>query len=375
MHTKTELHTHLLGMLSFPNFMKFLDKYNFKLPLNRKGEIDFESEDVKYYSPLDLINNKKVKEQFTIPHGKQVPYESMVKYYSTRGDVLASLVSEICKRSKVDFEKNPEKKNIISAEIYAKYLTMSLLELADQGVEYVEISFSNYNTIKLLLSKMPENLQNKIRYNFLLSTDRGRTRKNFAQSAKNLQDLIDKGLCVGFDIMGEETPMSASDIDPNSPTSMAKKLDPIIQVLHKSEHSTLRIHSGESRNSENNTLHTLKAIKHVANKLQIEIPPPQIRVGHGVHFVKDKEYIRLLKELGCIVEINASSNYALSNVDDYKEIPYKYYLDNDIPIVLSTDGHGLYDTTAKKELEIAASVVGLDGILRILDTDSKMLKR
>ena len=50
-------------------------------------------------------------------------------------------------------------------------------------------------------------------------------------------------------------------------------------------------------------------------------------------------------------------------------------MDNDIPIVLSTDGHGLYDTTAKKELEIAASVVGLDGVLRILDTDSKMLKR
>ena len=59
MKTKTELHTHLLGMLSFPNLMMFLDKYGVKIPINRKGEVDYENDDVIYYAPLELINNKK----------------------------------------------------------------------------------------------------------------------------------------------------------------------------------------------------------------------------------------------------------------------------------------------------------------------------
>ena len=374
MKTKTELHTHLLGMLSFPNLMRFLDKYGVKIPINRKGEVDYENDDVIYYAPLELINNKKIQRQFTIPHGEQVPYSSMVTYYSNRGNVISSVISEICKDKKIDI-KDLDGKNEVAIEVYSKYLAMSLEELASQGVEYVEVSFSNYNVIKGLISKLPKSVTDKIKCNFLLSTDRGRSKKNFNQSAKNLEELMSKGLCVGFDIMGEETPMSGSDIDPHSPTSMAKKLDSIVEVLHKSEHSTLRIHSGESRDSENNTLHMLKAIKYIANKKGITIPPPSIRVGHGVHFVKDKEYIKLLKELSCVVEINASSNYALSNVDSYSEIPYKYYIDNDIPIVLSTDGHGLYDTTVKKELEIAKSILGLEGIFSIIDTDRNMIKK
>ena len=375
MKTKTELHTHLLGMLSFDKLMRFLDKCGVMIPLNKDGKVDYESQDVTYYPPLKLINNDKVKRQFTIPHGEHVPYSDMVMYYSNRGNAIASVISKICKDKKIDIDKEVDKKNKVSAEVYAKYLSMALIELAEQGVEYVEVSFSNYTIIKGIISKLPKNVTEKIKCNFLLSTDRERSKKNFNQSAKNLAELMEKGLCVGFDIMGEETPMSGSDIDPHSPTSMAKKLEQIIIVLNKSEHSTLRIHSGESRGCENNTLHMLKAIKYVADKQGIKLPPPSIRVGHGVHFVKDKEYTTLLKELSCIVEINASSNYALSNIDSYKEIPYQYYIDHDIPIVLSTDGHGLYDTTAKKELEIAKSVVGIEGLFHIIDSDRKILKK
>jgi adenosine deaminase len=183
---------------------------------------------------------------------------------------------------------------------------------------------------------------------------------------------LNNGCCVGFDVMGSEEPMSGSDIDPNSPTSMVKKLQPIITVLNEYENTTLRLHSGETRRSEKNTIEMLKAVKYIADKKNIKLPPPKIRIGHGIHIKQNKEYIKLLKELGCVVEINASSNFALKNVDSYDQIPYKFYLDNDIPIVISTDGHGMYDTTIRQELEHARKVIGDEGVKKLISIEKKV---
>lgn len=64
----------------------------------------------------------------------------------------------------------------------------------------------------------------------------------------------------------------------------------------------------------------------------------------------------MLKELGAIIELNASSNFALGNIEEYSDLPYDYYLKNGISIVLSTDGHGLYDTSLQIEDYIASKV-------------------
>lgn len=87
------------------------------------------------------------------------------------------------------------------------------------------------------------------------------------------------------------------------------------------------------------------------------LPPPEIRIGHGIYFDKNNvNYVRMLQELGAIIEINASSNFALGNIDEYNTLPYDHYLKNGIPTVISTDGHGLYDTSLKVEDYIASKV-------------------
>ena len=62
----------------------------------------------------------------------------------------------------------------------------------------------------------------------------------------------------------------------------------------------------------------------------------------------------------------------MKNVDSYDQIPYKFYLDNDIPIVISTDGHGMYDTTIRKELEHARKVIGDEGVKKLIRIEKKV---
>lgn len=371
MQTTTDLHTHLLGMLSYNAFMIFLEEYGVKIPINKDGKVDYMSDDVKYYSPKEIKNRPDIKRQFMIPQGEKIDYDKMPTLYSNRSAAVSSIVSAGCKKLGIDL-KDISNKDKVAGKVYGNYLSLALKELIDQGVEYVEISYSNYRVISNALANVNPKLLEKIKFNFLLSTDRINSVDDFKQSAKNLKKLLNNGCCVGFDVMGSEDPMSGSDIDPNSPTSMVKKLQPIITVLNEYENTTLRLHSGETKKSEKNTIEMLKAVKYIADKKNIKLPPPKIRIGHGIHIKQNKEYIKLLKELGCVVEINASSNFALKNVDSYDQIPYKFYLDNDIPIVISTDGHGMYDTTIRQELEHTRKVIGDEGVKKLISIEKKV---
>ena len=78
----------------------------------------------------------------------------------------------------------------------------------------------------------------------------------------------------------------------------------------------------------------------------------------GVFFRDIPEYFDLLREMQVIIEINASSNIKLGNILRVTDIRYQRYLEEGIPIAISTDGHGLYDTTIEDENEKAKSVVG-----------------
>ena len=188
------------------------------------------------------------------------------------------------------------------------------------------------------------------------------------ESIVALKEGLSKGMHVGFDIMGQE--LALRDDEKNysqskKSCSLKRKLELLVETLKdtKNGFNTLRIHSGESKTSFGNTewiLKTLLEIKseYLSNNPNEKIlPPPEIRIGHGIYFDKNNDnYIEMLCKLGAIIEINASSNFALGNIDKYNALPYDYYLKNGIPIVISTDGHGLYDTSLQVEDYIASEV-------------------
>ena len=365
--TKTELHTHLMGMLSAEGFLNFLASFDYEMPLLGNGEINFESSKTERIPVKKLMGYDKVIEQISIKYGNKVSYGNLEKLYYVRSMLLKDLIAILNKDNDEDNK----------VKVYSKYLEESLKELIAQKVEYVEISFSNAKVIDEIMNNINPNITKNIKCKFLVSTDRSNVEKEFKKSARCLENLVNKGCSVGFDIMGSEIPLTALDLDKNSKLGFYKKLIPLVETLHKLKHTTLRIHSGETYMSDGNTEKILHILEDVENDLGISLPPPFIRIGHGVHFRKDDEYIRLLQKFKCIVEINATSNYALSNINKYYELPYNYYLNNGIPIVISSDGHGLYDTTKQKEDSIASAIATKENneIIEYIDSHIADIKK
>lgn len=369
METKTELHTHLMGMLSPKRFIEFLASLDYKFPLDYSGELNFEYSNVDRIDAIKLLDNPNIMRQISIRHGDKIAYSMLNSYYLNRTTLLADLIEQIAVSRNLT-----DNKEMIKYFVYGKYMEECLKELISQGVEYVEISFSNARIIENSFNLIDPKVLDKIKCKFLLSTDRAGVSKDFKQSSRYMANLIEKDLSVGFDMMGTELPLSELDMDRTSKFGLEQKLTPVIEKLNKWENTTLRVHSGETRYSGANTQKILTVIERIEKELNIIIPPPQIRIGHGVYFNKSAEYLRLLKKFNCIIEVNASSNYALDNINDYKDIPYNYYLDKGIEVVICSDGHGMYDTTKGIEDNIADENVSETNKKKIVDFDEKLRK-
>lgn len=417
--TKSELHTHLFGMLSAKELLKMVSEYVDFIywPLNKS--VDKNS---RLVNINDLLNNEETLKQLQIKHGDQVSGEELDVYYQARTAIVTYLISILyltngkknCKFQDIvydmdlkdklvkyydfsyedkktayiaaileyvkhDKKMNPEKTNIMIKSVYSDYLNRSLQELIDMGGKYVEVSYS-YEDIVSLIDINPD-IAKKIKCKFLLSTGRDRTVKQMEQSIDSLKKGLKKGMIVGFDIMGQESMLRDKEKEYSQSKksySLKRKLELLIDTLKESSNgiNTLRIHSGETEVSFENTewiLNTLLEIKleyETTHHNEEILPPPEIRIGHGIYFDKNnKNYVQMLKKIGAIIEINASSNFGLKNVKSYGTIPYDYYLENGVPVVLSTDGHGLYDTSLKVEDYIAYKISKYYGVIPILEEE------
>lgn len=377
--TKTELHTHLMGILPADKFLSFLSQYTDCIYWPIDEPISNATQTIPISS---AIYDKEVLDSLRIVHGTQADYLTLNNMYATRTELLklvtrkvATTLSERLKDEHLDFPED-KKEQVIQQQaeqaVYNNYINCCLEELVSQGVKYAEISYSNFK--KTLGYSIREDLKDKITCKFLLSTDRSRSTRNIKQQVKDLKKAMDSGHFVGVDIMGLEVPFSEADLDYSNSRSFQKKLEILLAELRQHDDTTLRIHSGEVPGS-NNTIITLQMLNQIAETKGIVIPPPEIRIGHGTHFTPSKEYIDLLKKFECVVEINASSNFGLKNIQNYEDIPYSYYLENNIPIVLTTDGNGMYDTTISQENEIARKHTTTEQYETILKTDDEILER
>jgi ADP-ribose pyrophosphatase YjhB (NUDIX family) len=65
-----------------------------------------------------------------------------------------------------------------------------------------------------------------------------------------------------------------------------------------------------------------------------------------------------LKAAGAMVEFNLGSNFALTNIQHSREVPLRRYVRAGVPVVLGSDGYGIYRTDLGGEVR-AARLVGL----------------
>lgn len=412
--TRTELHTHLLSLLSADNFLILLKNY---YPITREALRNPNISDNIKQPLIELYDLplEELKKRLTI-YKSIDSIQTMSDFFKPRRSLLSvfsSLIKEYPFLKMLDLVKHtsssPEIKNhffdlylakslsekeLVDGLIYSEYINMSLEELINQGVKYVEISYSNLPIIKNIYIK--KEIQDKIECRFMLCTNRDNIAFHYQPEKKSRKErkvyTFDKDAApslkaglewshrealadslngqqrniIGFDIMGQETPLRDPELsrDPISEVSLYNKLKIILETLQNDyketgKMTTFRIHGGEVPGTEDNIFHTLTMLKELAPISPLgTIPPPEIRIGHGVFFRDIKEYFDLLRNLQVIVEINAESNIKLGNILRITDIRYQRYLEEGIPIVIATDGHGLYDTTIIEEDTKAESILG-----------------
>lgn len=413
--TRTELHTHFLSLLSGDGFLILLKNY-YPVIKDALRNPNVPSSATNILMDVENLTIEELKKKLTIYDTLDRTVETMSTFFKNRRELLAVfqiLVKEYPFLKILDMVKHtsssPEIKkhyfdlycsktlsdrDLVNGLIFSEYINMALQELINQGVKYVEISYSNLTIIQSLYLK--KEIRDQIECRFMLCTNREnlafiadpesaprKERKKYTYQ-KDSAPSLRKGLewsderiladtlegsqtcIVGFDIMGQENKLRTEekDRDPNNPDGFINKLKIILKVLQEDYQktgrmNTFRIHGGEVPGTEDNIFHTLTMLKELVPISPLgTIPPPEIRIGHGVFFRDIPEYFDLLREMQVIIEINASSNIKLGNILRVTDIRYQRYLEEGIPIVISTDGHGLYDTTIEEENEKAKSVVG-----------------
>lgn len=423
---ETELHTHFMEILSGEEYLQLILRHLEYIGVDSEGNLCRsypternnprmldESAIHTWISREDIYRDRELYnelvKQLSLPIDKQVEFTEINKVLTKR-TALLDLIGYKDAKSQIDTVDVPENQleNVVrklrsdaKSEIYVEILLDSLETLKKQGIKYVELSYSTYSTI----IKIHEKIKNKniggIKFNFLLSENRNAQGKAFREHYQDgesntvkrnktaieviLPKLIKLGYVNGFDLMGMEQQILESDYEKDSVgnSSLYDKLSPILKVLNSFNDNNLvcRLHAGEMQyeppdlEGKSNPERTLEILDKIVMDNDLIVPPPSIRIGHGLHIQKNSNYLALLKKYKVVIEINASSNFALSNIKDMRQIPYRWYFENNIPMVLGTDGGGFYLNTPLDESKIAELFGGKDVAEGIKRTDEFEIRR
>ena len=161
---------------------------------------------------------------------------------------------------------------------------------------------------------------------------------NAEQRLRDLYAITDRyrDLYVGVNMVGRED---------NEKGYPLRFLPVLRELRHKYPDINLSIHAGE--NDEPNS--------HIRDTLLLGAQ----RIGHGVNLIKDPETMLRMRYGPFMVEINLISNLLLEYVSDYSQHPFPEYLRTGIPVALSTDDRGMWDSNMSDEFYVAVKEFNL----------------
>ncbi|RDV27528.1 adenosine deaminase [Alteromonas aestuariivivens] len=155
---------------------------------------------------------------------------------------------------------------------------------------------------------------------------------NAEERLRWMYDFVDRNrdIYVGINFVGRE------DNDKGHPLRFL----PVLRELrHQYPSIPLAIHAGEV--DEPNA--------HVRNTLLLGAN----RIGHGLNTITDPDTLLLMRHGPYLIEINLISNKLLEYVENYRQHPFPEYLRTGIPVALSTDDRGMWDSNLTDEYFIA----------------------
>lgn len=333
----TDLHSHFAGCVRPADLLRIGRTLDLGYPAALLAElgIHFDAERV----PLSALSQGMLHTLslgLALPEDRQSPFVDMEAVYRRRAPIT----------------KAPAALVPLLRQIAQDYAAM--------GVRYAELSFYDVlraDVLRTIHRELPAiEREHGVQLRFLAAFSRHDDFEWDLDLLDRLETLLPSGYLVGVDLMGHET---------NSTLAFAEVLRRLGRLAARARPGlVVRVHAGENPAHPEN-------VRVVAECLEGE--PVELRIGHGVYGVDDATLARLLAQR-VIVELNLSSNLALNNIRCSMETPLRRYLEAGVPVVLGTDGYGMYGTTLPLEVR-AARLGGLNAedLAKIASTEAQLL--
>ncbi len=161
---------------------------------------------------------------------------------------------------------------------------------------------------------------------------------NAEQHLRELYAITDRyrDLYVGVNMVGRED---------NQKGYPLRFLPVLRELRHKYPDINLSIHAGEVDEPD----------YHIRDTLLLGAQ----RIGHGVNLISDPDTLVKMRYGPYLVEINLISNLLLEYVGDYSQHPFPEYLRIGVPVALSTDDRGMWDSNMSDEFYVAVKEFNL----------------
>lgn len=221
---------------------------------------------------------------------------------------------------------------------------------ADEGLIYVEPMVTAFGYEKPDGTPIPANdvaaiFRDRLKQKDIVDT--GLTYR-FQQAILRFTPMAEDSLKHAYKLVAENEPYVAvnmvgrEDDDKGYPLRF---LPTLRELRHEYNNVRLSIHAGEV--DEPNS--------HVRDTVLLGAE----RIGHGLNLITDPDTMRLFQHGPYMIEINLISNLLLQYYDDYSQHPFPEYLRTGIPVALSTDDRGMWDSTMTDEFLVAVKEFNL----------------
>jgi ADP-ribose pyrophosphatase YjhB (NUDIX family) len=319
---RTDLHTHLAACVHAEDLVAIGLQVGARYRVDQLAEagIRWEGEGPVALSELSETLRRRLAERLAVPLDERITFLDMERIYRLRSPIT----------------KHPD--------ALEPLLRRTARDYAAMGVRYLELSYSNVveaGPLALIHRLAPElREETGVDLRFLAAISRHDDLEWDLDYIERIQEVSASRYFVGVDFMGHET---------NSTRDFLLQLETLAEWAHR-EHPgfVIRVHAGENPAFPENVRVAVEAARG---------KDVQLRIGHGLYGVDDAT-LDLLRETATVVEFNLNSNFALNNIQSCREAPILRYAKAGVPLVLGTDGYGIYQSS----LDVEARAAALSGL-------------
>jgi ADP-ribose pyrophosphatase YjhB (NUDIX family) len=327
---RTDVHSHFSGCLRPADLLAIGLEADVSYPTELLAEVGVRAGRSLALREMAPAFRARVLEHLSIPLERRVPFSGLERIYRFRSAIT----------------KHPG--------TFVAQLRQVASDYAAMGIGYVELSLSNVveaARLAQVLRELPGIEEDSgVTVRFLAALSRHDDVEWDLDYIDRLVQLRECGYIVGLDFMGMES---------NSTRAFVRQLRAAAEFG-----IPLRVHAGENRGYPENVRLAVETVVGAGGRL---------RVGHGL-YGGDARTLALLAETGTIVEFNLNSNLALNNIQAVWQVPLARYVEAGVPVVLGTDGYGMYGTSPQQELAAAARAgLGAEGFAHIVATEEQLL--